>query len=140
MLDTNVISELVRLRPDPNVRNWVAATDEGLLYLSVLTLGEIRNRADVLLFWGTDPAARYPRFLSRYAPDPPGVHVPQGRASRTVIAVDIGSRLLRIRNEVFAHFGECSLGLESIDHPGVSRLTSCFGEWGNAAFQLFGQL
>ena len=43
LLDTNVISELVRLRPDPKVKAWVADTDEGLLYLSVLAFGEIRK-------------------------------------------------------------------------------------------------
>jgi formylmethanofuran dehydrogenase subunit B len=31
------------------------------------TLGEIRNRADVILFWAVDPRDRYPRFLERYA-------------------------------------------------------------------------
>ena len=56
------------------------------------TLGEIRNRADVLVFWAVDPARSYPRFQSRYAPDPAGVHVPNGRADRTVIAVDVGSQ------------------------------------------------
>jgi formylmethanofuran dehydrogenase subunit B len=56
------------------------------------TLGEIRNRADVLVFWAVDPALRYPRFQSRYAPEPAGVHVPNGRADRTVIAVDVGSQ------------------------------------------------
>ena len=54
------------------------------------TLGEIRNRADVVVFWGVDPAVRYPRYWSRYAPEPAGVHVPDGRRSRTVVAVDIG--------------------------------------------------
>ena len=54
------------------------------------TLGELRNRADVLVFWGVDLEGRYPRFASRYAPGPPGVYVPDGRRSRTVIAVDIG--------------------------------------------------
>jgi formylmethanofuran dehydrogenase subunit B len=54
------------------------------------TLGEIRNRADVAVFWGVDIDARYPRFPERYAPDPIGVHVPNGRASRTVVAVDVG--------------------------------------------------
>jgi formylmethanofuran dehydrogenase subunit B len=53
------------------------------------TLGEIRNRADVVVFWGVDPALRYPRYWSRYAPEPEGMHVPGGRRSRTVIAVDI---------------------------------------------------
>lgn len=43
LLDTNVISELVRPRPEPRVAAWVEATDESLLYLSVLTLGEIRK-------------------------------------------------------------------------------------------------
>jgi predicted nucleic acid-binding protein len=43
LLDTNVISELVRPRPDPHVTEWIDDTDEGLLYLSVLTLGEIRK-------------------------------------------------------------------------------------------------
>jgi len=43
LLDTNVISELIKARPDANVTAWVEATDESLLYLSVLTLGEIRR-------------------------------------------------------------------------------------------------
>ena len=55
------------------------------------TLGEVRNRGDVLLFWGTDPAKRYPRFHSRYAPDPSGTQVPNGRTDRFVIGVGIGS-------------------------------------------------
>jgi formylmethanofuran dehydrogenase subunit B len=54
------------------------------------TLGELRNRADVVLFWAVDPSARYPRFGARYAPDPVGTHVPKGRAGRLVIAVSIG--------------------------------------------------
>jgi formylmethanofuran dehydrogenase subunit B len=55
------------------------------------TLGEIRNRADVLLFWAVDPAQRYPRFLQRYALDPVGTHIPTGRAGRFVIAVSVGA-------------------------------------------------
>jgi toxin FitB len=43
LLDTNIISELIRPKPDPNVTKWVDATDEELLFLSVLTLGEIRK-------------------------------------------------------------------------------------------------
>jgi formylmethanofuran dehydrogenase subunit B len=54
------------------------------------TLGEIRNRADVVVFWGVDPVLGYPRFWTRYAPQPSGVHV-GGRKDRTVIAVDVGS-------------------------------------------------
>jgi predicted nucleic acid-binding protein len=43
LLDTNCISELMRARPDPRVLKWMEAADETLLYLSVLTLGEIRK-------------------------------------------------------------------------------------------------
>lgn len=43
LLDTNVISELVRKKSDPKVTAWIDATAEELLYLSVLTLGEIRK-------------------------------------------------------------------------------------------------
>ena len=38
LLDTNVISELVKPRPEANVTAWIERTDESLLYLSVLTL------------------------------------------------------------------------------------------------------
>jgi predicted nucleic acid-binding protein len=43
LLDTNCISELVRLKPEPRVMEWMDATDEAMLHLSVLTLGEIRK-------------------------------------------------------------------------------------------------
>ncbi len=43
LLDTHVISGLVTRRPEPNVSQWVEGTEETLLHLSVLTLGEIRK-------------------------------------------------------------------------------------------------
>jgi predicted nucleic acid-binding protein len=43
LLDTNCISEVVRVNPEPRVMAWIGAADESLLYLSVLTLGEIRK-------------------------------------------------------------------------------------------------
>ena len=43
LLDTNIISELVKPRPEASVTAWIEGTDESLLYLSVLTLGEIRR-------------------------------------------------------------------------------------------------
>ena len=64
------------------------------------TLGELRNRADVLLFWGIDLEARYPRFASRYAPGPPGMFTPEGRRSRTVIAVDIERATATVDSDV----------------------------------------
>lgn len=43
LLDTNVISELVKPRPDKNVLKWFSHVPDDALYLSVLTLGEIRK-------------------------------------------------------------------------------------------------
>ena len=43
LLDTNCIFELVRPEPEPRVVEWMEAADEATLYLSVLTVGEIRK-------------------------------------------------------------------------------------------------
>jgi predicted nucleic acid-binding protein len=43
LLDTNCISEVVRLKPEPRVIAWMEGADESLLHLSVLTMGEIRK-------------------------------------------------------------------------------------------------
>ena len=43
LLDTNCISEIVRAKPEPSVVEWLEATEETMLNLSVLTLGEIRK-------------------------------------------------------------------------------------------------
>jgi toxin FitB len=48
LLDTNCISELVRVEPHPRVIAWARSVDENQLYLSVLTLGEIRKGATLL--------------------------------------------------------------------------------------------
>lgn len=50
------------------------------------TLGELRHRADIVLFWGVDPSERYPRFLERFADGPPAF-----AKHRAIIAVDVGS-------------------------------------------------
>jgi len=43
ILDTCVISELAQLQPAPAVAEWVEAQQEEHLFLSVLTLGELRK-------------------------------------------------------------------------------------------------
>jgi predicted nucleic acid-binding protein len=48
LLDTNIISELVKRKPEPKVTAWIDSTDENLMYLSVLTLGEIRKGITLL--------------------------------------------------------------------------------------------
>jgi toxin FitB len=48
LLDTNVVSELVRPNPNANVVAWVRAEDETRFYLSVLSFGEIRRGIEQL--------------------------------------------------------------------------------------------
>lgn len=43
LVDTNVLSEVRKRRPDPGVRRWYSATVSSELYLSVLVVGEIRQ-------------------------------------------------------------------------------------------------
>ena len=43
LLDTNVVSEWTRPRPNPNVAAFLAEADEDSLFLSVVTLAELRR-------------------------------------------------------------------------------------------------
>lgn len=43
LLDTNVVSEWVKLRPNPGVVAWLADADEDHVFLSVITLAELRH-------------------------------------------------------------------------------------------------
>ena len=43
LLDTNVLSEWVKPSPDIRVAAWLAGIDEDNIFLSVMTLGEIRH-------------------------------------------------------------------------------------------------
>jgi predicted nucleic acid-binding protein len=43
LLDTNVVSEWVRTRPDPGVMAWLDEVDEDRVFLSVATLAELRS-------------------------------------------------------------------------------------------------
>ena len=44
LLDTCVLAELVRPRPNASVVRWVRAGDEDDLFLSVITIGELEKR------------------------------------------------------------------------------------------------
>lgn len=48
LLDTNLISELVRAKPSGRVVQWFREVPDEALYLSVLTLGEIRKGVERL--------------------------------------------------------------------------------------------
>jgi toxin FitB len=69
LIDTNVVSELMKPRPSSRVVDWIDAHEEQLFHLSVLTLGEIRRgivqlppgrrRADLAAWLSGDLLARF---------------------------------------------------------------------------------
>lgn len=103
---------------------WRAIQRVGLVSA---TLGEVRNRADVVVFWGVDPVTTHPRHLERYSAGPRGRFVPEGRAGRTIVVVDeaptatsaVADRFVRIvpdeQGEVLATLRALARGVEIPD-------------------------
>ena len=56
---------------------------------STSTLGEVKNRADLVIYWGGNPAESHPRHFGRYAVTPKGMFTPRGKKDRTVVLVDV---------------------------------------------------
>ncbi len=48
LLDTNVISELIVRKPDKRIVQWLDSLDPNSVYLSVITIGEIRKGIEKL--------------------------------------------------------------------------------------------
>ena len=55
---------------------------------STCSLGEVKNRADLVIYWASDPMTTHPRHAERYAVEPVGMFLPHGRRDRTVVVVD----------------------------------------------------
>jgi formylmethanofuran dehydrogenase subunit B len=53
------------------------------------TLGEVKNRADLVIYWSTNPIETHPRHLTKYTFTPRGRHVPRGGHDRTMLVVDV---------------------------------------------------
>ncbi len=53
------------------------------------TLGEVKNRADFIVYWGGNPAECHPRHFTKYALMPKSRFLPRGRKDRTMVLVDI---------------------------------------------------
>lgn len=67
---------------------------------STCTLGEVRNRADLILFWGANPVVSHPRHLQRYSLYPAGQFI-AGREDRTLVVVDISPTATSALADVF---------------------------------------
>jgi formylmethanofuran dehydrogenase subunit B len=53
------------------------------------TLGEVKNRADFMIYWGGNPAECHPRHFTKYSLTQKGKFIPNGRKDRTMVLVDI---------------------------------------------------
>ncbi len=56
---------------------------------STASLGEIKNRADFILYWGGNPVEAHPRHFERYSAKAKAAYLPGGRADRTIAMVDV---------------------------------------------------
>ncbi|OPX77021.1 MAG: Formate dehydrogenase subunit alpha [Methanosaeta sp. PtaB.Bin039] len=57
--------------------------------LAGATLGQVKNRADLIIFWGCNPAEAHPRHALRYSSNACGRFTPEGRSGRKVMVVDV---------------------------------------------------
>ncbi len=48
LLDTNVVSEWIRPRPNPNLVAWLEEVDEDRLHVSVVTFAELRHGIELM--------------------------------------------------------------------------------------------
>ena len=53
------------------------------------TLGQVKNRADVIVYWGTNPIDAHPRHMSRYTTFADGFFLKEAFRDRKVIVVDV---------------------------------------------------
>jgi len=53
------------------------------------TLGEVKNRADFIIYWGGNPAECHLRHFTKYSLTQKGKFIPRGRKDRTMVLVDI---------------------------------------------------
>ncbi len=53
------------------------------------TLGEIKNRSDLIIFWGCNPIHAHPRHMTRYSSFSRGFFTPNGRKDRKMVVIDV---------------------------------------------------
>ena len=63
LLDTNVVSEVRRQRPDPGVMQWFDSVRADELYLSVMVVGEIRHGIERMARWDPGRAGVFEKWL-----------------------------------------------------------------------------
>ena len=76
LLDTCVISEILKSNPNPKVVQWIGEKEEKTLFLSVLTIGEIwkgisklpesKRKEEILLWMQTDLRQRFKKRILKF--------------------------------------------------------------------------
>ena len=92
LLDTCLISDLVARQPDPGVVQWVDSIDEERLFLSAITIGEIKKGVEVL------PDSRRKRALAEWLEED--------------LLIRFNDRILPIDTHVMLAWGELTANLE----------------------------
>lgn len=67
LLDTNVVSELRRVRPHPAVLAWIADVPDEHLYLSAVTIGEIQAGIEITREQDAEKAGEIEAWLDMVA-------------------------------------------------------------------------
>jgi tRNA(fMet)-specific endonuclease VapC len=96
LLDTNVISELIAKDPNVQVVNWIDSLDPSIVYLSVITIGEIRKGIEKL------PSSTRKERLSAWLSDD--------------LLARFDGRIAAITTEVILVWGELTGRLENAGH------------------------
>jgi tRNA(fMet)-specific endonuclease VapC len=113
LLDTNVISELVSKRPDRKIVEWLDRLDPNTIYLSVITIGEIRKGIEKL-----PPSKRRDRVKEWLEGD---------------LLIRFQGRILEITTEVMLIWGELTGRLEKEGRPitAIDSLVAAIALQGN---------
>ncbi|MEJ2266478.1 MAG: type II toxin-antitoxin system VapC family toxin [Anaerolineales bacterium] len=97
ILDTNVISELVAAQPDENVAHWIDSVDPERVFLSVITIGELKRGIEKL------PDSRRKGELDRWLNED--------------LLVRFQDHLLAIDVDVMLAWGDLTARLEAVGKP-----------------------
>ncbi len=77
------------------------------------TLGEIRNRADLVVFWGCNPAESHPRHAERYSVTARGRWLPAGRSGRKVVMIGSDRQIDRWQIDATGTPADIRIAIES---------------------------
>lgn len=97
LLDTNVVSEWVRPRPDRGVLEWLADANENIIFISVITLAELRRGVARL------PASRRRSRLDQWL--------------RHELPLRFAGRIFGIDEEIAAEWGDVVAEREAAGRP-----------------------